>query len=278
MTALSDAEVAVAAATVGAAEVRRHYGRPVERHAKEGTDFATTADIESERAIRALITEHRPDDLVVGEEEGPSGPADAERDWLLDPLCGTRNFAAQTPLVAVNVALRSAGRSRAAASADPASGEVFWTDGQAAYVRRDGADTRLEPSATSLLLDLDLEHPDSGDTLRLISDHSVQRAFSLRGTATTLALTWVAAGRRAAYLYEGDVRDSVHFAAPIAIAQAAGCIVTGTHGQPVYSDAGGLLAAADAATHERLLEILTSQRGDTAGQPPGSPRSRAAPG
>lgn len=258
MTELTDAEVAVAAATAGAAEVLRHYGRPVERHAKEGTDFATTADIDSERAIRALITRHRPGDLVVGEEEGPSGPEDAERDWLLDPLCGTRNFAAQTPLVAVNVALRSGGRALAAASADPVAGEVFWTDGEASYVRRGAADTRLVPSASSLLVDLDLEHPDVGDTLRLLTDHTVHRDYSLRGTATTLALTWVAAGRRAAYLHQGDVRDSVHFAAPIAIAQAAGCMVTGAHGQPIYSDAGGLLAAADAATHARLLEILTA--------------------
>jgi myo-inositol-1(or 4)-monophosphatase len=258
VSGLTDAEIAIAAAAAGAAEVRRHYGGPFERHAKEGTDFATSADIDSERAIRAIIAAHRPGDLIVGEEEGPSGPQDADRDWLLDPLCGTRNFAAQTPLVAVNVALRSAGRSLAAASADPASGEVFWTDGVAAYVRRDGTDARLEPSASCLLVDLDLEHPDSGDTLRLFTDQRVQRAFSLRGTATTLALTWVAAGRRAAYLQEGDVRDSVHFAAPIAIAQAAGCVVTGAHGQPVFSDAGGLLAAADDETHAQLLDILTA--------------------
>ena len=40
-----------------------------------------------------------------GEESGRTGPA-ADRLWLVDPLCGTLNYAARTPLVAVNVALR----------------------------------------------------------------------------------------------------------------------------------------------------------------------------
>ena len=52
VTSLTDAELAVAAATAGAAEVRSRYGRPVTRHAKEGTDFATSADLASEEAIR----------------------------------------------------------------------------------------------------------------------------------------------------------------------------------------------------------------------------------
>ena len=112
--------------------MRSRYGRPVTRHAKEGTDFATSADLASEEAIRAVLAEHRPDDAMIGEEAGRTGPVGAAREWLVDPLCGTRNFAATTPLVAVNVALRADGRVLAAASADPISGEVFWTDGSAA--------------------------------------------------------------------------------------------------------------------------------------------------
>ena len=254
---LTDAEIAVAAATAGAVQVRQQYGGPLVRHAKEGTDFATSADLASEEAIREVLTDQRPGDAMIGEEGGRTGPADAAREWLVDPLCGTRNFAAQTPLVAVNVALRSRDHVLAAASADPASGEVFWTDGDAAYVRLDGVDTPLKPSASSLLVEVDLEHPEGGLGLSLLADPVLQRDFSPRGCATTLALAWLAAGRRAAYLQEGDLRDSVHFTAPIAIAQAAGCVVTGVLGQPLHSEPHGMLAAADAETHARMLEILT---------------------
>ena len=261
MTDLSDAEVAVAAALAGAAEVRSRYGGPLVRHAKEGTDFATSADLASEEAIRAMLAAHRPDDAMVGEEGGRTGPSGANRAWLVDPLCGTRNFAAQTPLVAVNVALQSEGATLAAASADPITGEVFWTDGSAAFVRRAGADTALLPAPTSLLVDVDLDHPDGGEALRLLAHPALHREFSPRVSSTTLALTWLAAGRRAAYVHEGDLRDNVHFAAPIAIAQAAGCVVTGIRGQPLHAAPHGLLAAADAATHARLLELVTASVG-----------------
>jgi myo-inositol-1(or 4)-monophosphatase len=253
---LSDAEVAVAAAAAGAAEVRARYGRPVERFAKEGTDFATSADLASEAAIRAVVTAHRPADAMVGEEEGRSGPDDAAREWLVDPLCGTRNFAATTPLIAVNVALLSASGAVAAASADPISGEVFWTDGVAAWVRRDGTDAPLVPSAGSLLVDLDLDHLGGGESFRLMSHPTFLRDFQPRVSSTTLAMTWLAAGRRAGYLHEGDLRGNVHFAAPVAIAQAAGCVVTGVHGQPLDVAPYGLLAGADADTHAALLALV----------------------
>jgi myo-inositol-1(or 4)-monophosphatase len=257
MTRLSDAEVSVAAAAAGAAEVRQRYGGPLVRHAKEGTDFATSADLASEAAIRAVLAEHRPGDAMIGEEAGRTGPTDAERAWLVDPLCGTRNFAAQTPLVAVNVALRLPDASlAAAASADPFTGEVFWTDGTAAFVRVSGADAPLVPSGISLLVDVDLDHPHGGAALRLLSHPDLHRDFSPRVSSTTLALTWLAAGRRAAYVHEGDLHDNVHFAAPIALARAAGCVVTGLQGQPLHTGPGGLLAAADHDTHTRLLGLL----------------------
>ena len=46
------------------------------------------------------------------------------------------------------------------------------------------------------------------------------------------------------------------FAAPIALAQAAGCVVTGIEGQRLHTGAGGLLAAADQATHASLVKML----------------------
>lgn len=69
MTALSrDVEIALAAAGAGAATVRAAYGGAPSIHAKSGIDFATNADIESERAILDVITAALPDDTVEGEE------------------------------------------------------------------------------------------------------------------------------------------------------------------------------------------------------------------
>jgi myo-inositol-1(or 4)-monophosphatase len=259
---VSDAEVAVAAAEAGAAVVRRYYGEPVEHHAKSHRDFATTADLEAERAILDVIRTHRPDDGFLGEESGHSGP-DGERQWLVDPLCGTLNFAVSTPLVAVNVALRTGAGVTAAASADPLAGELFWTDGDGAWLRRNGLDSAVRPSADSLLVDLNLDPPFPNSALfratTLLADPEFVDGFGPRVLSTTLAVAWVAAGRRAAYVTDGDLADNVHFAAGLALCQAAGAMVTGIHGQPLHTGIGGLLVAADAATHETLLRLVRKQ-------------------
>lgn len=158
-----DLDLAIAAAGAGAAVVRARFGQPLERLAKSANDFATTADIEAERIIVETIRATRPDDAVVGEESGRGGSGYGGRTWLVDPLCGTLNFAARTPLAAVNV------------------------------------------------------------------------------------------------VTGGDLRDSVHFAAGIALCQAAGCVVTDLRGRPVYSGAGGLIAAADRDTHARLSALVARQ-------------------
>ena len=78
--------------------------------------------------------------------------------------------------------------------------------------------------------------------------------------STTLAVAWVAAGRRAASVTDGHLHDSVHFAAGIALCQAAGCVVTGIDGQPLHTGAGGLVVAADEQTHAALLILVGNQR------------------
>ena len=105
MVTSSDAEVAVEAAQAGAAVVRARFGAPLHRVAKEAGDFATAADIDAEQAIGEVLHAERPADAMLGEEQGLRGEGD--RTWLVDPLCGTLNFAAGMMVVAVNVALRA---------------------------------------------------------------------------------------------------------------------------------------------------------------------------
>lgn len=243
--------------------LRDMYGRALARFDKSGGDFATAADLESERAIVHVIRAARPADAVTGEETGRTGPDGAERRWLVDPLCGTLNYATGTMLAAVNVALRAGSGITAAASADPFSGEVFWTDGNSACLRSGDADTELMPSADSQLVDVNLDAPFPNSpgfrTVSLLADEAFNGRFRPRVISTTLAVAWVAAGRRAAYVTDGHLRDSVHFASGIALCQAAGCIVTGVHGQPVHTGAGGLIASADRETHDALLNMIRNE-------------------
>jgi myo-inositol-1(or 4)-monophosphatase len=259
----TDADLAIAAAEAGGAVVRSRYRSPLARVEKLRGDFATAADIDAEKSIVDMLRTARPGDAVVGEESGRTGEADAERTWLVDPLCGTLNFVASTPLVAVNVALREGSGIVAAASADPFGEEVFWTDGVVAHMRHAGVDQRLTPSAESRLVDVNLDPPfpnsPAFQAVRLLAEPDFVELFRPRVVSTTLAVAWVAAGRRAAYVTDGHLWDNVHFASGIAVCQAAGCVVTGLHGQPLHTGVGGLIVAADDETHAALLDLIGRQ-------------------
>ncbi|WP_189716880.1 inositol monophosphatase family protein [Streptomyces phaeofaciens] len=252
-----DADVAIAAACAGADVVRTMYGQRLTRIDKGAGDFATAADVQAEETILGVIRAARPEDAVLGEEGGRQGATDAVRRWLVDPLCGTLNYAVGNMLVAVNVALRNG----AAAVADPFSGEVFFTDGRTASVRQEGVDAPLLPSPATRLVDVNLDPPfPSAPGFRgvdLLAHPDFVERFRPRVVSTTLALAWVAAGKRAAYVTDGgDLSESVHFAAGIAVCRAAGCVVTGIDGAPIGRAGRGLVVAADAETHALLMAMI----------------------
>lgn len=253
----NDVDVAVAATEAGADVVRRAYGRALTKHAKSAADFATNADIDAERAILDVITAARPEDAVEGEESGRSGSYTTTRRWLLDPLCGTLNFAAQTPLVAVNVALLQGPCTLAAVSADPIAQELFWTDGNQAALRKRGTDSQLVPTPESRLVDINCDGPLDRAFLgpQLLVDSAFRGAFGPRVMSTTLALAWVAAGRRAGYVSDGHFVGNVHFAAGLELCRAAGCFVTDLRGGQL-AGGRGLIAAADAKTHDKLVSLV----------------------
>ncbi|WP_328906447.1 inositol monophosphatase family protein [Streptomyces sp. NBC_00234] len=252
-----DTEIAIAAVRAGADVVRGMYGRRLTRIDKGAGDFATTADVEAEKAILGVIRAARPDDAVLGEEGGQQGASGAVRQWLVDPLCGTLNYAVGSMLVAVNVALRDG----AAAVADPFADEVFFTDGETARVRRNGTDAPLVPTSATGLVDVNLDPPFPGApgfrAVDLLAHPGFVERFRPRVVSTTLAVAWVAAGKRAAYVTDGgDLSGSVHFAAGIALCRAAGCVVTGIDGAPAGPGGRGLVVAADAETHGLLMSMI----------------------
>ncbi|MBI4506352.1 MAG: inositol monophosphatase [Chloroflexi bacterium] len=85
------------------------------------TNPVTELDRAIERALCAAIASDFPDHSVLGEEGQPSGPAESEIVWAVDPLDGTRNFVNGLPLFAVSVGALWRGR--------PVAGALFCTVG-----------------------------------------------------------------------------------------------------------------------------------------------------
>ena len=262
---MKDAELGVAARRPATRSSARTTATPVERFAKSPTDFATAADLEAERGGA-----RRPPRRAA-RRCGPGGGGRPVRPTRVRPHLVGRPTLRHPQLRGADPAhrrQRSAPRERGVVTAaasrptrSPRRSSGLTATGLAAAVY--GADTPLVPSATSALVDVNLDavHPDPGRfrPADLLGHPDFRARYGGRVLSTTLALVWVAAGRRAAYVTDGRFADNVHFASGIAICRAAGCVVTDLRGEPVDSPGGsGLLVAADDETHRRLLELCAN--------------------
>ena len=118
----------------------------------------------------------------------------------------------------------------------------------------------LVPNGSSQLVDLNFDPPfpnaPAFTAVTLAADAAFAARFRPRVVSTSLALTWVATGQRAAYITDGDMRENVHFAAGLALCEAAGCTVTDLRGRGGGSGATGMVAAADAETHAAFVSLV----------------------
>lgn len=246
--------VAEAAAAEGAAIVARRFGRinsPPEHKGRAG-DWVTSADWESEAAIRASLERATPDIPMIGEEGGGDrGP----RYWTVDPIDGTTNFLLGFPVVAVSVALVVEGRPEVAAIRAPILDLAF------SAVRGRGArcgdrsitvsprEPRRAIVATALPFREGPLLPRYLPVLRAVFDRieDIRRAG-----AAALDLAWVAAGVFDGYFELNQSEWDV--AAGALLVEEAGGVVSDWEGGPSYL-AGNVIAGSP-ATHGVILEAV----------------------
>ncbi|WP_299574421.1 inositol monophosphatase family protein [uncultured Williamsia sp.] len=89
------------------------------------TDPVTVVDTETEELIRRELARLRPDDTVLGEEDGGSVDVPDGVRWVVDPIDGTVNFLHGVPAYSVSVAAQIDGESVAGAVADVPRGVVY---------------------------------------------------------------------------------------------------------------------------------------------------------
>ena len=112
MHALSDyrgyLETAVEAARAAETVIRHYYQGTFDVERKADASPVTVADIESERAIKEVLSRAYPEHGFYGEELGHES-ADAEYVWLIDPVDGTKSFVRGYPFFSTQIALRHRG-------------------------------------------------------------------------------------------------------------------------------------------------------------------------
>lgn len=118
------------------------------------------ADRAAEVLIRARVGEHRPDDAVLGEEQGltpgtGTGHGTPARRWVLDPIDGTKNFIRGVPVWGSLIALEVDDEVTVGVVSAPALGRRWWAArGQGAWTSAYGSEPRrLQVSAVADLAD-----------------------------------------------------------------------------------------------------------------------------
>lgn len=98
-------DLALTAARRAADLVREEIGQARVADTKSSlVDVVTQVDRDSEALIRSIITQARPEDAIVGEEEDDRPGASGVR-WIVDPIDGTVNFLYNLPEFAVSIAV-----------------------------------------------------------------------------------------------------------------------------------------------------------------------------
>jgi len=247
-----------------AAGLARRAGQAIMAVRRAGFAVDRKADrspvTEADRIAEALVVEGlraaTPDIPVIAEEETEAGlaPAPADRFWLVDPLDGTREFAAGRDSFTVNIGLVAGDRAVLGVVGLPATGEIFagshdvgaWKE-DAAGVRRTIAARPIPPEGAVVMA----SHHYSDDPRldAFLEGRRVQRVVKI-GSAVKFCR--VAEGVADLYPRFGRTMEW-DTAAPQAVVEAAGGIVRGWDGAPLryrkpgFANAGFLCTGRDGA-------------------------------
>ncbi|WP_054814922.1 histidinol-phosphatase [Nocardia arizonensis] len=137
----SDLELALRLADEADAITTARYGAlDLRVDAKPDLTPVSDADLAVEQSIRRLLGHARPEDAVLGEEFGGDARFHG-RQWVIDPIDGTKNFVRRVPIWATLIALLDGGVPVVGVVSAPALARRWWA------AAGSGAWTQVHPDA-----------------------------------------------------------------------------------------------------------------------------------
>lgn len=121
----------------------------------------TDADRAVEDGVRQTLADERPNDAVIGEERGTTGGTGGAsgREWIVDPIDGTKNFVRGAPVWATLLALRVDDKVVLGVVSAPALDRRWWaTRGDGAWLQTTSGRRRLAVSKVASLDDAFLSY------------------------------------------------------------------------------------------------------------------------
>jgi histidinol-phosphatase len=208
----------------------------------------TEADRAVEAELRVLLGKARPDDAVLGEEQGATGGG--SRRWIVDPIDGTRNYARGVPVWATLIALEESGSVRVGVASAPALGRRWWAErGEGAFADDDrigvSSVTRIEDAVVSFAYE---------NTPPEIA----RRAWHVRGFGDFWAHMLVAEGAVDGAVDSTGVNEWDLAAVQVIVEEAGGRF---SDYQGVSRIDGGAAVTSNGLLHDELLDAVGANAG-----------------
>jgi myo-inositol-1(or 4)-monophosphatase len=227
-----------------AAEVLAFWRKKFQVREKGRSDFATDADVASQKTIQEYLLGRFPGHEFLGEEDvsrhrrpGPDSPPT----WIVDPIDGTTNYVHDCPFYCISIGLQVADELVVGVVYDPARDEMFAASkGRGAWLN----DEQLRTSTASKLEDALVSTGFPPDVAKCEQALDWWRYFSFRTQSlrrtgsTALNMAYVAAGRfDAYYAFDNHVWDVA--GATVLVHEAGGTTsnVDGSRYDPFTPDA-----------------------------------------
>lgn len=231
-----------------------HFANPSLRVEWKADDTPVTyADRKAEEVLRAEIAKTWPDHGIVGEELDDVA-ADAEYTWVLDPIDGTRSFAAGSPLFGTLICLRRELMPLWGAIHIPALGQLYIGNNESAWLD----DRRLHVRETPRLADCTLLTTDPKAPYQYHGapgwDALLAATGMYRSWGDCFGYTLLASG--GADIMTDPAMNLWDVAALLPVLRGCGAAVSDWHGvDPLAEDAEGLVAA-HPRHHRTIIELL----------------------
>jgi histidinol-phosphatase len=247
-------KTALEAAQAAQEVIKKYYAGEFEIEIKPDETPVTIADVETEKTIKKIILDAFPDHGFYGEETGKVNE-DAEYNWLIDPIDGTKSFVRRYPFFSTQIALMRNGELILGVSNSPEFEEMAYAEkGEGAYLNGEKITVSDIDTVKGSTLSLGniasiAKSPQWNNVGDLVA--SVNR---IRGYGDFYHYHLLASGKIDIVL-ESDV-NILDIAALAVIVREAGGIFTDLTGNELSLDTRTVLACSNKEVHAKVLKEI----------------------
>lgn len=219
-------------------------------------DPVTQADCLAEKEIRNIIEHYYPEHNILGEEFGHKNNG-SDFEWVIDPIDGTRAFMMGIPLWGILIGVTYRGKPYFGLASQPYIGEIFYGDGQKAFLRSRGQERLLK---TRGIQDIVKAHSLCTSPDNFITQEDKMAFIRLKESCLHTRFGTDFYGYMSVALGCGDIvfetgLSPYDILPLIPILTGAGAVITHPAGHDDISD-GAVLVASNRVLHNKAKEII----------------------